>query len=98
MFGTLGSPEDPVGVWAGGAPCYRPRPRDVSTVHSSTPLPVPPHVGGGNRCCTTSSAHSSTPLPVPPHVGEGNAGDRLRVLRRSADSALDGFRGAADPQ
>src|SRR6266581_5926537 len=53
----------------------RGRPRNASSVRvawvspSSTPHPIPPHVGGGNRCSATGSAPSSTPPPILPHVG-----------------------------
>src|SRR5207249_3370679 len=41
------------------APSYR----------SSTPHPIPPHVGGRECFCTIGSALSSTPPPILPHVG-----------------------------
>src|SRR5207247_3584278 len=38
---------------------------------SSTPHPIPPHVGGGERCCTSGSAPFVDPGPIPPHAGGG---------------------------
>src|SRR6185503_17273603 len=32
-------------------------------LHSSTPHPIPPHVGGGKRCYQRPAPHSSTPHP-----------------------------------
>src|SRR5436309_7681591 len=52
---------------------------------SSTPHPVPPHVGGGERSCTPGSAPSSTPRPVPLRLSWGTLRvARRRVLLRSA--------------
>src|SRR5438034_11475927 len=44
---------------------------------SSTPHPIPPHVGGGERCPTYGAAIHSAPPPILPHVGEGNAVPRM---------------------
>jgi hypothetical protein len=39
--------------------------------HSSTPHPIPPHVGGGNRW-VQDWLRRWTPHPIPPHVGGGD--------------------------
>src|SRR5206468_3459550 len=36
----------------------------VGRIHSSTPHPIPPHVGGGKRCCPVSSALQVTHAPA----------------------------------
>jgi hypothetical protein len=41
-----------------------------ATIHSSAPLPIPPHVGGGDYCGHTAATAPCTQLaPILPHVG-----------------------------